>query len=87
MRAFVFHEELHRVATGTAREALVAVLCRIDREVAERVVIMERTKANVFHTALFEREEVADDIHDICRFLDLGFCNSVDVSRHSFIVR
>jgi hypothetical protein len=51
------------------------------------MVIVEGTKANVFHTALFEREEVADDIHDICRFLDLGFCNSVDVSRHSFIVR
>ena len=66
----VLLEEGEHVATLTADEALVALLHRGDEE-RGRTVIVERADALVVHTGLPECQELADDVDDVGRVVDL----------------
>ena len=67
--ALVFHQELDRIATGPAGEAVVELLGGGHRH-RRRFVVVKGTDADVFPALLLEHHVLADHIDDVGPFLD-----------------
>ena len=73
----VFHQERHGVAALAAAETLVDALGGRNDE-RRGLLVVERTARLVVHAFALERDEVADNIHDIGGGIDAVYCLPVD---------
>ncbi len=73
----VLHQERHGVAALAAAETLVDALGGRNDE-RRGLLVVERTARLVVHAFALERDEVADNIHDIGGGIDAVYCLPVD---------